>query len=68
MADSSKGSILQALGPIWIGASLISLIVGAFFTELWEAVMPGSIIPYLLAVWLLFSPGVVMLWFADRQL
>ena len=60
------GNPLYAVGTLWIGLALVGLIVGAFFERLW-AVMPSGVIPYLLSVWLLLAPGVVILWFADRK-
>ncbi len=67
MADSST-NILRAAGPLWIGLGLVSLIVGAFFDSVWRSVMPENVMLYLLTVWAILAPGVIMLWLVDRKM
>ncbi len=51
---------LGVVGPLWMGATLILLIISAFFEAPREFLAGLNIYTHLLFFWVVMAPGVVM--------
>lgn len=53
-------SKLGVFGPLWMGATLVVLIISAFFNGPREFIAGLNIYTHLLFFWAVMSPGVIM--------
>lgn len=66
MAISGR-DLMRTVGPAWIAGVLIMLIVSAFLPGPRAFLEKLSLLTHLLLFWAALSPGVALLWLAERR-